>query len=330
MRDNEILTPEIIKNIASSFQQSRVILTAIELDIFTVIDNHLKSSSEVAKLIGADERATERLMNVLVPLGFLRKTRGKFYNTESSAKYLVKGKPDYMNALHHTNHLWNSWSSLTEVVKNGNNISKDKKSRSDDWRHSFIAAMHYRAQQEAKLIALLLNLSNVKKMLDIGGGSGAYSYEFMNHNSEMKAAIFDLPEIIPLTKNYAEQSGILDRMEFIEGDYLENQFGSGYDLILLSAIIHINSYEQNKNLIKRCADVLNLGGQIIIKDFIMSEDRTAPLGGTLFAINMLVNTKSGDTYTESEMRDWLINAGIKSIEKKETSFGSNLLIGVKK
>jgi precorrin-6B methylase 2 len=329
MQNNEMLSPESIRNFANSFQQSRVLLTAIELELFSVIENHLMFSSEVAKILGTDERATDRLMNALVALGFLKKLHGKFYNSESSKKYFIKGKPEYMGNLHHTNHLWDSWSTLTDAVIRGSSVYKKTNSKKESWRENFITAMHYRAQHEAKIISLMLDLSNVKKMLDIGGGSGAFTYEFISKNPVVKCVIFDLPEIIPLTKKYAEQSNLLSNIEFLEGDYLSDSFGSGYDLILLSAIVHINSYEQNKQIIAKCKEALNSGGQIIIRDFIMNDDRTEPLGGALFALNMLVGTESGDTYTEEEMKEWFKNCGITKIERKDTSFGSNLLIGIK-
>jgi SAM-dependent methyltransferase len=118
-------------------------------------------------------------------------------------------------------------------------------------------------------------------------------------------------------------------ISFIGGNYLEDDFQGEYDLIFLSAIVHINNFDQNKKLIRKCFDALNPNGRIIIKDWIMSEDRIEPAGGVYFALNMLVGTESGDTYTESEMKDWLTSAGISKIERKNTSFGSSLLIGYK-
>lgn len=329
MHSNEALTPESIGNFANSFQKSRVLLTAIELDLFSVINNHLMLSSDVAKLLGTDKRATDRLMNALTALGFLKKLHGKFYNSETAKQYFIKGKTDYMGNLHHTNHLWDSWGTLTEAVKKGRSVYKRSNSTKEIWRDNFIAAMHYRAQHEAKIIALMFDFFNVNKMLDIGGGSGAFTYEFISKNPSMKGVIFDLPDIIPITKKYAEQSNSLKNVEFIEGDYLTDSFGSGYDLILLSAIVHINSYEQNRQLILKCAEALNNSGQIIIRDFIMKDERTEPVNGALFALNMLVATDSGDTYTEEEMKEWFVNAGITKIEKKNTSFASDLLIGIK-
>lgn len=328
MPEDGIFSPEQIRSLAYGFQQSRIILTAIELDLFSVIDKQLLPSVEVAQKLGTDERATDRLMNALTAIGLLRKAHGKFYNTEAASQYLVKGKPEYMGGLHHTNNMWDTWSTLTESVKQGKSIlNRDRKNEKK--LESFIEAMHYRAVHEAKIISLMLDLSNVKKMLDVGGGSGAFCFEFIRKNPGLNAVIFDLDDVITLTKKYAAESGVEKNVSFIPGDYLKNDFGSGYDLILLSAIVHINSYEQNKDLILKCSKACNPKGQIIIRDFIMNDDRTSPAGGALFALNMLVATKNGDTYTEKEMREWFAFAGIKNVQRKDTSFGSNLLIGIK-
>jgi len=135
--------------------------------------------------------------------------------------------------------------------------------------------------------------------------------------------------VIPLTKRYVDEASLTEKFDFIKGDYLTKDFEGPFDLILLSAIVHINSYEQNKMLIKKCAGALNANGMIIINDFVMNDDRTRPYHGALFSLNMLVGTANGDTFTESEMRQWFEAAGISKIERKNTSFGSDLMIGTK-
>ena len=325
---DELLNPLKIRELASSFQMSRILLTAIELNIFTILDKHLLTSSEIAAAIEANERSTDRLLNALVALGFLRKTHGKFYNNENASQFLVKGKEGFMGGLFHTNELWKRWSTLTNAVKKGRSVY-DGKDAAEDWTESFIAAMHYRAVKEAKILGMMIEFGGVKKMLDVGGGSGAFSMQFIEKNPEMKAVVFDQPSVIPLTKKYADDFQYEKNMEYITGDYLKDNFGNGYDLILLSAIVHINSYEENVMLIKKCAEALNPGGQIIIRDWVMSEDRTTPEGGAFFALNMLVGTKNGDTFTEAEMKEWFANAGINKIILKGTSFGSSLVIGIK-
>ena len=327
---NEYLKPEEIRALANSFQQSRILLTAVELDLFTMLDKQMLTAFEVAQKIKTNERATERLMNALVALGFLRKVRGKFYNCENASNYLVKGKPEFMGGLFHSLGLWNTWSTLTEALKAGTSIAERKPSPSGiNWSEAFIGAMHYRGIKEAKLIAMMIDLSSTSRMLDVGGGSGAFAMEFIKKNPKINVVIFDLPNIIPITKKYIDAENMSDNIDLRSGNYLSDDFGSGYDLIFLSAIVHINSFDENKMLIKKCYDALNANGQIVIKDWVMNEDRTEPTGGAYFALNMLVGTERGDTYTESEMKDWLTSAGIKTIERKDTSLSSSLIIGRK-
>ncbi|MBE0538925.1 MAG: acetylserotonin O-methyltransferase [Ignavibacterium sp.] len=326
----EIKSPEHIRRIAVSYQNSRILLTAFELKIFTIIDKHMMTSDEVSKKINADARATDRLMNALCGMGLLRKVKGKFYNTDLSSKYLVEGKPEFMGNLYHTNQLWKTWSHLTDsVIKGTSFIGDQNKIEKAEWVEQFIAAMHYRGIKQGEILSMMIELGDVKKMLDVGGGSAAFSIEIVKKNPAIKAVVFDLPHVIPLTKKYVEQDGLLDNFDFIEGDYLNDDFKGGYDLILLSSIVHINSYQQNKMLVKKCSDALNKNGMLIISDFIMNDNRTEPFYGAVFSLNMLVGTVNGDTYTETEIREWYTSAGFTKIERKNTSFGSDLIIGTK-
>ena len=330
MKPDAPMTPEDIRKIAGAFQQSRILLTAFELEIFTTLDTHLLSSEEVAQKINADERGTDRLMNALVAMAFLRKTKNKFYNTEQSSEFLVKGKPGYMGNLMHTNHLYKTWDSLTDAVRNGGTVrEREINDRGETWLDAFIAAMHYRGMKQAKIIAMMVDLKNVKRMLDIGGGSGAFSIGFINVKNDIHSTVLDLPNVIYLTKKYTNQEKLSAHFDYLEGDFNTSDFGSGYDLIFLSAIIHMNSFEVNKQLAKKCADALNPNGQVVILDQIMNDDRTTPANGAMFAINMLVGTESGDTYTQSEICSWLTDAGLSCVEKKETGFGSAIMLGKK-
>jgi 2-polyprenyl-3-methyl-5-hydroxy-6-metoxy-1,4-benzoquinol methylase len=327
---DEIKSAEDLRQIANAFRESRTFLTAFELKIFSVLDNHMMTADEVAKKINSDPRATDRLMNALYAMGILKKVHGKFYNSDLSAKYLVEGKPDFMGNLYHTNNLWDNWSYLTEsVVKGSSAVDDEYEADGDDWVESFIGAMHYRGVHQGKILAMMIDLSNVKTMLDVGGGSAAFSIEIVKRNSSINAFVLDLPDVIPLTKRYVSEADLTEKFRFIEGDYLTKDFKGSYDLILLSAIVHINNYEQNKMLIRKCADALNKNGMIIINDFIMDDDRTKPFHGALFSLNMLVGTANGDTYTEKEIREWFESADLSKIERKNTSFGSDLMIAFK-
>ena len=326
----EIKSADELRELANAFRESRVLLSAVELKIFSVLDKHMMTSEEVSKKINTDHKATDRLMNALCSMGILKKVHEKFYNSELSANYLIEGKPEFMGNLYHTNHLWDSWSHLTDSVAKGTSFRGDQnKKEKDEWVEAFIAAMHYRGVNQGKILSMMIDLTNVRKMLDVGGGSAAFSIEIVKKNPSIQATVLDLPHVISLTKKYVEEENLSANFEFIEGDYLAKDFSGIYDLILLSAIVHINNYEQNKSLIKKCADSLNKNGMIIINDFVMNEDRTQPSHGALFALNMLVGTANGDTYTEKEMKEWFQSAGITSVERKNTSFGSDLMIGIK-
>lgn len=326
----EINSGDDLRELANAFRASRILLTAFELKIFSVLDKHMMTSEEVAQKINADFRASDRLLNALCTMSILKKVHGKFYNSDLSSKYLIEGKPDFMGNLYHTNNLWESWSHLTDSVVKGTSFQRDQnKKEKRDWVEDFIGAMHYRGVSQGKIIAMMLDLSSVKRMLDIGGGSAAFSMEIVKANPEIRAVVLDLPYVIPLTKRYVSEAGLSDNFSFVEGDYLTKDFEDNYDLILLSAIVHINSYDQNRLLIKKCADALNKNGMIIISDFIMSDDRIKPYHGALFSLNMLVGTENGDTYTEGEMREWFESAQLSQVERKNTSFGADLMTAVK-
>jgi len=322
------LTPDRIMEMVRAFQRSRVLLTAYELELFTVLGNESKSSAGVAGALGTEQRATERLMNALCALELLDKKENRFSNTPLAQRFLVKNSPDFMGNLSHSVNLWDTWSTLTRAVYKGTTVMEKKiNDRGEKWLTAFIASMHNRAGKIAPKVVDKLNLSKVTRVLDIGGGSGAYAMAFVKAGPDINAAVFDLPNVIPITQQYIEQEGLTGKIKTIKGDYTHDPLGKGYDLIFLSAIIHINSYEGNMKLLKKCSEALNPGGQVVIQDFIMDEDRTTPPSGALFALNMLVSTEAGDTYTESEVRDWMTAAGLASIKRIDTPFGTTLIYG---
>jgi SAM-dependent methyltransferase len=322
------LAPKPIMELATAFQRSRPLLTAFELGLFTALNDEARTSGHTAAVLGTEPRATDRLMNALVALGLLEKRDGQFSNSPLAAKYLVKGRPEYMGGLGHTNHLWDTWSRMTEVVRTGHPAGlAATNDRGDDWLRPFIAAMHFRARQNAGELVGLLELDGVSRVLDVGGGSGAYATSFVRARRGIAAVVFDLPSVLPLTRMYIAEEGLAAQVTTIAGDYLTEPLGDGYDLVFMSAVIHSNAAADNRLLFRKAAAALNSGGQLVVQDFLVNEERDGPLMATLFALNMLVGTPEGDTYTESEVRSWMTEAGFRSIIRKDTTFGTNLVIG---
>jgi 2-polyprenyl-3-methyl-5-hydroxy-6-metoxy-1,4-benzoquinol methylase len=315
---------------ATAFQRSRVLLTAHELDLFTVLGETWKSSTEVARALGTDARATDRLMNALCCLGLLEKRDGRFSNSPPASRFLVRGKPEFLAGLMHTAHLWETWNTLTDVVRQGGSVvSGAIQDRGEEWLRAFIAAMHWRGRQHAPDVIALLDLSGVSRVLDVGGGSGVYAMAFARAKPDLSAVVFDLPSVVPMTQEYIAKGGLSDRVMTTSGDYEADELGRGFDLVFLSAIIHSNSERGNRGLLRKCTDALKPEGQLVVQDFIVDEDRRGPPFAVLFALNMLVGTESGDTYTESEVRDWMREASLSNITRKDTEFGTTLLTGRK-
>jgi 2-polyprenyl-3-methyl-5-hydroxy-6-metoxy-1,4-benzoquinol methylase len=307
-----------------------VLLTAYELDLFTAVGEGNKLSNEVAAAIGTDVRATDRLMNALCAMGLMTKRGGRFSNSPATSRLLVRNSPEFQAGLMHTVHLWNTWSTLTQAVSQGTAVgSRRLNDRVEQWLTAFIAAMHDRALKQAPAVVGQLDLSRVSRVLDVGGGSGAYAMAFVRARSDVRATVFDLPDVVPLTKAHIEEERLSDEVGTVSGNYLRDDLGTGFDLVFLSAVIHSNSVQQNEMLIHKCALALQPGGQVIVQDFIMDEDRTSPAQGAFFALNMLVGTDAGDTYTEAEVRAWMEKAGLSRITRKDTSFGTSLIVGKK-
>jgi SAM-dependent methyltransferase len=313
------------------FRPIRVILTAFELDVFSALGDGKRMSLEVARRRKASPRGMDRLLNALCALGLLTKKNGRFANTPFSKKYLVKGRPDFLAGLGHTVDMWTSWSTLTRAVIRGKTVLDRESSRRQGNRlKDFIAAMDQRAAAQAQAVIKRIDLTGVRKTLDIGGGSGAYSIAFERAKRDIRATIFDLPDVIPLARAYVKKSRAAGKVDFIEGDFRRDGFGGGYDLILLSAIIHMNSLLENLRLFKKAAQALKPGGQLVIQDYIMNEDRTRPDQGALFALNMLARTEAGDTYTEREVRTLMKKAGLSRIAKINIPFATSLIVGRKR
>jgi 16S rRNA G966 N2-methylase RsmD len=324
------MNPNSIKEIASSFQKSRILLTGFELDIFTNLDENGTTNKKIATDLHLNEHACERLMNALVSMGFLTKQDNLFLNTPESFAYLSKKSPDYMGGLMHSNHLWYTWSNLTLVVKTGKSANPSGfNTRGDEWLFSFISAMHERAKKQAPLQVANIDLSGIKTVLDIGGGSGAFSMEFVSRKPEIEATVFDLPNVVPITKKFIEKEGFSNRIKTHTGDYTRDALPKGFDLVFLSAIIHSNSLEMNQELIIKCYNSLNVNGKIVIQDWIMNNERTQPTPGAVFAINMLVGTEAGDCFTENEVTEMLTSAGFKNISKIEFESGSGQMTAEK-
>ena len=296
-----------LRKIWGGFQGARVLLTANNYRVFDYLKKQ-KAAAGLAKDIGADKRATEILLDALTGLGLLKKQKGQYKNSSLASQFLVSGSPYYQgDIIRHADTLWQNWSGLDNVVKTGkpHHVSHDHR--------AFILGMHNLAVLKASNVLKAVGLKGVKKVLDLGGGPGTYTIEMAKKG--ISVTIFDTPETIEIAKEVIKKSGVKN-INFLQGDFLADDFGRDYDLIFISQILHAYSEDDNIMVLKKCRNALNKNGRIVIQEFFIDKDRTHPVQAALFSINMLANTSGGRCYSPEEVKRWYLKTGFRKIQKQ--------------
>jgi predicted O-methyltransferase YrrM len=328
-REKAGMLPDCLNEMIRGFMPSRCILTALELDIFTAIGDGA-NAEQIGTRIHANARAVSILLNALVAIGLLSKSGRDYRNTPESARFLVHGSKDnHRDGLLHTANIWHRWSTLTEVVRRGAPIPIAG-AGAREWTVNFIAGMQRIAKDRAPLVVKALGTTGVRRILDLGGGSGAYSIAFAKASQDVQCEILDLPEVVSLASEYVSKAGVSAQVSIRAGDMLHDRFGSGYDIIMLNAICHMFSEEQNFDIFRRACQALAPNGRLVVQDFIINPDKAGPQHAALFSVNMLVGTDAGATYSEAEYAGWMKAAGLTEVHRIKLSGPSDLIVGLVK
>lgn len=291
-----------LKRLTGGFRQSRILFTANNLRIFDFL-NKPKSAKVIASKLGADARAMTILLDALVSMGLIKKDGILYDNLPVSSKYLQSGLPEYQgDIISHFDTLWSNWSGLDTVVKTG------RPNRTAANHGSFIRGMHNLSVFKAKYIIDAIGLSGVAAAIDIGGGPGTYAIELARRGIDV--TLFDRPDTIAIAKEYV---GGLENVKFMEGDFLVDTIGKGYDLAFISQVFHSYTPAENIRLIKKIKKSLNKNGKIAVQEFFIEDNMSEPLEGALFAVNMLVNTEGGRCYSVNEMQSWFNKCGLTEV-----------------
>jgi hypothetical protein len=306
----------------SSFMPARIVLTANHYRIFDRMGAEGQGAVSLSRELKTDRRATELLLNSLVAIGLLKKKNDRYSNAPLAARYLVKGKPRYQgDILEHYNTLWDNWSGLDTVLKTG------KPSRKIHDHESFILGMHNIAALKEKDVIKGLDLREVRQLLDLGGGPGTYSMAFAR--KKIDVTLLDFPDTLRISKKLIREAGLEKRIRLLPGDFTKDAWGSGYDMVFISQIFHSYTAEDCIRMLGKSRAALNPSGKVVVQEFYLDDSRTNPPTGAIFAINMLVNTPGGRTYTPKEMSVWMKKAGFARTEEKLLG-DTVLLIGTKK
>jgi predicted O-methyltransferase YrrM len=325
-RDRAGILPDRLDQMIRGYMPSRCLLTALELDIFTAVADGA-NAEQIGTKIHANARALGMLLNVLVALGLLSKAGEVYKNTPESARFFGQGSKDnHRNGLLHTANIWHRWSTLTDAVRTGTRIpiSRDD---SPEWTSNFIAGMQRNAKDRAPLVVKALGTTGIHRILDLGGGSGAYSIAFAKASTDIRCEILDIPEVVPLTADYVGEAGVSAQVSLRAGDMLQDDFGSGYDTVMLNAICHMFSEEQNQYIFRRAHSALAPNGRLVVQDFILNPDKARPLHAALFSLNMLVSTDAGASYSELEYTNWMKAAGFTEVCRINLPGPSSLIVG---
>jgi len=306
-----------LMNVAAGYKQSSIILAANELGIFHCLGPVGTSAEGVARAIGATVRGTEILLDALVALGILQKGEGLYGHTPLSLE-LADETRFWGPRLRHSWQLYRRWGELDRIVREGP-LPRAEVDEQERARRTavFIGAMHAHGVARGRAIAGAIELEDVQRVIDIGGGSGAYSMALLERKPTLQVVIIDLETTLVETRKYLAGTPWEKAIELRCADIYADDFdpGSGFDLAIISHILHMEGPEQNRRLLSRIAGALRPGGRVLIQDFVLDEDRTAPEEAALFAVNMLVNTERGNAYTFAEFARWLEEAGFEPPER---------------
>ncbi len=318
-----------ILDMAAGFQQACLIGAAAELDVFTILSRQDMSAEELADRLGSDRRATAMLLDAVAALKLLDKQHDRYTVPDQLRPWLVDGSPQsVLPMIWHRMNVLRGWSQLASVTKAGIPCPRPASIRGAEAdRAAFIAAMHTVSGPMADELVARLGPPPFQHLLDVGGASGTWTLAFLRAVANSKATIFDLPDAVQQARQRIAPSELADRVTLVAGDFYRDDLPAGADFAWLSAITHQHSRKHNRELFAKVHAALKPGGRIAVRDVVMEPCRTQPVAGALFAVNMLVNTATGGTFTFDELADDLKAAGFSDpqLRIKHAAMNSVLL-----
>lgn len=307
-------------------RMSAALAASVRCGLFELLEAGALPADEIARRLDFAERPTRSLLAALVAMGLVRRDAHAAYSlAEDASAYLVRGKAGWLGGLIdlEVERFLSPATLLDALKKNVASVYGDV----DPWeKHEadpeaaarFTQAMHSISERPAAGLAEVLDLSSTRRLLDVGGGSGAISLALARRFPELRCVIWDLAVVCEIARGYAKAAGVGDRVTAMTGDMFASPFPSGFDAILLSQILHDWSFEEGRRLLAKAAAALPSGGLVLVHEKLVDDDGLGPLANALVHLDMLVWTE-GQQYSEGELRASLQAAGFESIERKPTA-----------
>jgi hypothetical protein len=326
-------TPERILQLAWGFAPPLVLESAIRHRIFDVLNEGPKTLQEIQAETGVSERGLSAIVNFLVGFDFLAKHGdGRFGLAPESAEFLVSTKPNFQGGMlrHVTSLLLPAWLQINDVVATGKpavavNQQGPGSGFFQELVNDIFPLSYSVAQQLAEHLELPASQEPVS-VLDLAAGSGVWGIALAEGSRQVHVTAVDWPAVIPVTRAMVARFGLADRFSYREGDLLKTDFGTGYTIATLGHILHSEGEARSQALVNKTFQALASGGTIVIAEFLVNADRTGPISGLTFAVNMLINTDCGDTFSFEEISSWLKDAGFVNARTLATHGGPSPLI----
>ena len=319
-----------IINKIDQLEEANILLSALELRVFSILEKKSISAKQVANDIKVKLEGAEVLLNALTAMGVLTKNTNGYKNTHVAYKYFCESSPDFKKG---TVMLKmdgrGEYESLLHTIKYGRNLKEFEGEDDPIFRKLFTLAMHERSEKYASKVAKAVTQKKVGKLIDLGCGPGSYSAAILKKDKTATATLLDRAVAIKVARKLFKNQSLYKRLNFVSGDLFDNKFESGYDTVLLSNIIHIYNTSQNKTIFKKINKCLKNGGRFILYDLFLKNSKIEPYDAALFAITMLLYTKTGKSYTFGEVYSLLKNSGFTQIKKTEIGFGSSIIEAIK-
>jgi ubiquinone/menaquinone biosynthesis C-methylase UbiE len=317
-------TPALFFETITAYQRSEAMKAAVELDLFTAIGEGNRTASEIAARCNASERGARILCDYMTTIGFLTKDGNSYGLTQDSAVFLDRRSPAYMGSAVEfilSDHIIGGFRHLTESVRKGGTATPDDGTLAPEhpvWI-KFARAMAPMMRPVARGIAQLIDPeANSKiKVLDIAASHGLFGLAFATRNPHAEIVGVDWANVLELSKENAKAAGVADRHSTIAGSAFEVDYGTGYDVVLLTNFLHHFDPPANEKLLRKVHAALAEGGRAVTLEFVPNDDRVSPPGVAGFSLSMLAGTPSGDAYTFAEFDRMFKNAGFAKNEIHE-------------
>ena len=335
-RGTKNLTPERLQQLGFAYAPPLIISAAVNNKVFDALESGPKTVEQLQKETGASARGLRAIMDALVGLELLKKDRQSRYSlTPESKAFLISDKPGGLAGFFGSilPVMTSRWLRLTDIVRDGQPaVAVNQETEGTEFFSQLVETIIPMSYPAAQRLADHLKVAKAKeevRVIDLAAGSGIWGIALTQKSPQVTVTAVDWPGMIPTTKRITEKFGVRDRFDFIEGDLSEANFGSGYEIATLGHILHSEGEERSRRLLKKTFRALKSGGTIAIAEWLVNDDRTKPLPSLMFAVQMLVNTEKGGTFSFNEIKHWLEDAGFKKVRKLEAPGPSPLILATK-